>query len=101
MSASEKVGAIRDKVISASENLAGKLGIDNSTPLKLMKQCKEIAFEVRLFHTLSNPVIYFSDCRILWVRSLRKKTASSSSKRRVLGLESQRTSRIILRKKSE
>ena len=59
MSASEKVGAILDKVISASENLEGKLGIDYSTPLKLLKQCKEIAFEVRLFHTLFNFVIYF------------------------------------------
>ena len=60
MSASEKVGAILDKVISASENLEGKLGIDYSTPLKLLKQCKEIASEVRLFHTLKcNFVVYF------------------------------------------
>ena len=54
MSASEKVGAILDKVISASKEIEGKLGIDNSTPLKLLKQCKEIAFEVRLFQSLCN-----------------------------------------------
>ena len=59
MSASEKVGAILDKVISASKEIEGKLGIDNSTPLKFLKQCKEIAFEVRFFHTLFNFVIYF------------------------------------------
>ena len=41
LSASEKVGAIRRK-----------LGFDESTPLKLLKQCEEIGFEVGvcIFH---------------------------------------------------